>query len=921
MAALKTAWPLPVVALMIACLAGCGDSNDSATLVERARQHLAQGKTQAALIELKNAIQKDPENPDARFALGRLQLTLGEFASAEKELRHAKAAGYHAGRVNALLAQALLGQGEYDRLLKDIPASGQAAADVPVLVARARAQVATAAFPDAHASLMRALEVAPGDPEALLALAHLALAESKLSRAIEITDQLLRLSPRHRDAWTFKAQTLLAQNKPDEAISAYRQALDIDPGYHAARISLASLAIEQRQFDAARAEVGAVLKTSPNNLKARYTRARIAFEEGEYLAAREDLTAVLHTAPDFPPANLLAGSTDFALGKQQSAESHLKKALLAAPRDPRALRMLATVHLQQGRYAEARRSLDAIATQQHEASYHLIAGELALRLKQHEQAARHYAEAARLKPGNAVILTGLGLARQGMADPRAQSDLESAAALPGGGRAGAMLVLDQLHNKRFEQALASIAELEKRQGDSALLWNYRGVAFLGMKNPPRARDSFNQALKHDPTFYPATANLAQLDLRDKDPDAARRHFEDLLKSDPRHLNAMLALARLARDQAAATQWLRKAAETHPSAVEPRIGMARLLLANKRPSQALSQVREAIALAPYNPTVLDLLGAIQISLGDHTNAIGTLRKLAEVSPTPDIVLTRLARVQLAAGQTTEARRSLAEVLKSSPESLDALVLLTRLDLREARFDEARKRVMRIQTAHPRSALGFQLQGELALARKQPAEALAAYEQAQAVAPATETLIRQHGTLIQLGRRGESEARLTAWLQSRPGDLISRTTLAESLLHSGQFRAATAQYREINRRSPNNPAVLNNLAWALHAAGDPDALTFAEQAYKIRPDDASIMDTLGWILINRNQTARGLTILQQAQASAPDSADIQWHLASALAKTGDRTRARGELRRLLDSEADFSQRESARALLINLETDSR
>lgn len=921
MAALKTARALPAVVLIVACLAGCSDRDNSATLVKKAHHHLAQGNPQAALIELKNAVQKDPENPDARFALGQIQLTLGEFASAEKELRHAKAAGYDTGQVNALLAQALLGQGEYDRLLKDLPAPGQATADVPVLVARARAQVATAAFPDAQATLARALEIAPSDPEALLAQAHLALAERNLPRAIETTDQLLRLAPRHRDAWAFKAQTLLMQNRPDEAIYAYRQALDIDPAYHATRISLASLAIEHKQFDAARAEISAVLKTSPNNLRARYTRARIAFEEGKYLAAREDLTAVLHTAPDFPPGNLLAGSTDFALGKLHSAESHLKKALLAAPHDPRALRMLATVHLQQGRYAEARRSLGAIRAHQHDASYHLIAGELALRLRQYDQAAQHYEEAARLKPGNAVTLTGLGLARLGMADPRAQSDLESAAALPGGGRAAAMLVLDQLHSKRFEQALASIGELEKRQGDSPLVWNYRGVAFLGMKNTARARDSFNEALKRDPTFYPAATNLAQLDLRDKHPAAARRHFEDLLKSDPRHLNAMLALASLASNQVAATHWLQKAAEAHPSAVEPRISMARLLLANQQPSQALSQVRGAIAIAPYNPTALDLLGRIQLSLGDHANAIGTLRKLAEVSPTPAIVRTQLARVQLAAGQPAEARRSLADVLKSAPESLDALVLVTRIDIQEARFDEARKHVIRIQTAHPRSAEGFQLQGELALARKQPAEALAAYEQAQAVAPSTKILIRQHSALIQLGRRSESEARLSAWLQNRPDDILSRKTLAASLLHSRQFRSAAAQYREINRRTPNNPEVLNNLAWALHAAGDTRALAFAEQAHKARPDDASIMDTLGWILINRNQTARGLTILQQAQASAPDSADIQWHLASALAKTGDRTRARGELRRLLDSEADFSQRESARALLINLETDSR
>jgi putative PEP-CTERM system TPR-repeat lipoprotein len=581
--------------------------------------------------------------------------------------------------------------------------------------------------------------------------------------------------------------------------------------------------------------------------------------------------------------------------------------------------MLAAVHLHQGRYVEARRSLDAIRADLHDASYHLIAGELALRQKQHDKAAKHFEEAARLKPGDATILTELGIARLGSGDPRGQTSLESAIALPGGGeRAGAVLILDHLHNKRFDHALASIAEMERKQGASPLTSNYRGAALLGKKDRIRARESFTEALKRDPAFYPSAANLAQLDLLDKQPAAARKRFEDVLKADPRQLDAMLALARLARDNDTAMRWLQKAVQAHPTAVEPRLDMARLLFAAKQASQALTQAREALGLSPNNPVALELLGTIQFALGDHPNAIGTLRRLVEISPASSAARIKLARIQIAADQTADARRSLMDTLRTHPESLDAQALLVQLDLKEARYDEARKRAIAIQTAHPHAAIGFQLLGAVSLARQQPAEALTAFERAHTLTPKTDTLIQQHTALILLDRRNESEIRLAAWLKSRPGDNVARGALAESLLHSGHNKLAASQYRELNRKIPNNPTVLNNLAWASYAAGDPSALAFAEQALKARPDDASIMDTLGWILTNRNQTARGIAVLQQAQSRAPDSPEIQWHLASAFARAGNQTRARSELRRLLDSEVPFSQRDAARALLKTLET---
>ncbi|MFO7633850.1 MAG: tetratricopeptide repeat protein, partial [Caldilinea sp.] len=124
-----------------ASLTACsGESSE--TLLQKAQQSLDSGDRKAAIIQLKSAIQEDDKNAEARFQLGKLQIEMGDFASAEKELRRAREAGYDADTVNPLLAKALIGQGEFRRVLEDLPEPEKGSpVEVPLLVVRATAQI------------------------------------------------------------------------------------------------------------------------------------------------------------------------------------------------------------------------------------------------------------------------------------------------------------------------------------------------------------------------------------------------------------------------------------------------------------------------------------------------------------------------------------------------------------------------------------------------------------------------------------------------------------------------------------------------------------------------------------------------------------------------------------------------------------
>ena len=81
---------------------------------------------------------------------------------------------------------------------------------------------------------------------------------------------------------------------------------------------------------------------------------------------------------------------------------------------------------------------------------------------------------------------------------------------------------------------------------------------------------------------------------------------------------------------------------------------------------------------------------------------------------------------------------------------------------------------------------------------------------------------------------------------------------------------------------NPLVLNNLAWAEGQVGNRDkALNYARRAYAVAPHNPSVLDTLGWLMIQSGKDHdHAIALLREALASAPQSQTIQAHLNDAL-----------------------------------------
>lgn len=909
-------------ALFTGSLTSCGKFQSPQALISEARELQQKGDIKAAVIQLKNALQKDPDNAEARYLLGTIYNRAGDSKSAEKELRKALALGMDPVKVLPDLGNALLPQGQFQQILDEttkIPVEKQTA---EILTLRGNASLGLGKSQAAKALFDQVLQSKPDFSAALIGLARLALIERNIDAASQLAEQAVTKNPKDKDAWLFKADLLRAQGETEPALAAYEQVLKRDQTNTSAHVNKAFIEIGSGKFDAAKADIDAARKASPNNLLVFNAQALLDFRQGKNEAALESIQQVLRVAPDYMPAVLLAGVVHYALGSMTQSEQQLKKYLETYPGNLYARKLLASTLLKS---RQPQRALDVLAPalkiDQPDAQVLSLVGESYMQTKEFTKATEYFEKASELEPKTAAIHTALGLSKlaQGEKD-RAIEELETAAGLDSKStKADYLLVMTHLRLKEFDKALAAASALQKEQPDNPLGSNLKGAAYMGKKDFANARSSFEKAISLQPTYFSAVANLAKLDLQDKKPDLAKKRFEALLEKDKKNIQAMTALANLALSQGQqkeATTWLERSSQANPDVLQPSLLLALHYLRSGEKEKALNFTQKLQGSNPSSPEVLDLLAQVQFANGNKSAALESYQKLATMKSDSAPVQLRIASMHMAMQNQAAAADALKKALELQPDYVDAQQALASLEESRGNHEQALVIARQLQKNNSKSPAGFELEGALLIAQNKPEPAVKAFEQAFAIGKNGTLMVKLHAALTQAGKGKEADIRLAQWLKEHPDDAAARIYLAEIYLAANQNKSAIEQYQAILNNNPSHVPALNNLAWLYQQEKDPRALEFAEKAHQLAPENPGAQDTLGWILVEQGDVKRGLPLLQQASTLAPQTGEIRYHYAAALAKSGDKAKARKELEQLLATVKAFPHIEEAKALLKQL-----
>lgn len=905
-----------MVAALSTGIVACKKQESSETLVAQAKQYQQKGDMNAAMIQLKNALQANPDDGEARFLLASAYIENGDGAAADKEIRRAISLKYPSDKTAPLLARVLLAQGQPQKALDETAEEAKKNGS-DLMLYRAEALLSLNKRDDAGAVLEQALQTQPNNALLLAAKGRLAQINGDPDGAMRLADQALAASPQSQEALMFKADLLRVQRKTDEAIAQYDKVLAVKPNHRSAHIEKVYLELTNGQYDKAQADLDKAKKITPGSMLVTYTQALLDFSQNKNAAAEENIQKVLRIAPDHMPTILLAGAVALRQGSLQQSEQYLRKYVEKFPDNVYARKMLASALLKTGQSPDALSVLTpALKSGTEDLQVFALAGETYMQARDFNKATEYFEKASSKAPESAGLHVQLGLSMLQKGDTaKGIAELEKAVKLDKTPQAGLVLTRAHLSQKNFDKAQGAVTELEKQFPNNEVVHELKGLMQVGKKDFAAARASFEKSASLKPDYYAATGNLVMLSMAEKKPaeaKAALQRFLDKNKKSAEAMTAMAAMAAMEKNTPEATRWLEQAQAENPEAIGPAVRLISQYLGTEQQQKALTLARKMQVANKGSPELLELLAKSQMATKDLNGALETYSKLAGAQPKNAGVQLALANLHMLLKNPGAAEDDIKKALQLQPDYPMAVAAYSELLLIKKQPDQALAQATTLQKKHPDRAFGYSLEGDILMKLGKPAQAVAPYEKGWALSKAPDLAIKITNALHLSGKAAEAEKRLNLAIQQAPQDPRLQLFRAELSLNNKQYNQAAEQLEALLKIQPNNAAALNNLALAYQQNKDSRALATADAAYKLIGDSPSIMDTLGWILVERGDTKRALPLLQRAASLAPDAYDIGYHLAVGYNTAGNKVEARKELHRILSAGKPFSQREEAIAL---------
>ncbi|WP_144110988.1 tetratricopeptide repeat protein [Paraburkholderia sp. BCC1886] len=376
-------------------------------------------------------------------------------------------------------------------------------------------------------------------------------------------------------------------------------------------------------------------------------------------------------------------------------------------------------------------------------------------------------------------------------------------------------------------------------------------------------------LKDDMNRPEAQLAIARQQIVADDAPGARKSLEQALTLKPDYLPAALMLSQMGpEERKEGIASLEKYVQQNPKSHDARLALAQMYLASDRLDDAQKQFETMHKDNANDLTPLMALALIKIQQKNYPAAQTYLTQYAqqaEKTPGADPGQAYIYLAQLSLEQKNEAAANdwLNKIPPTSQQYMAAQITRAQLLAKQGRVDDARKLLANLQSPDPRD------------------EAL---------------LVRTDAAILFDAKRyPEAEARLQQATAAFPGDPDLAYDYAMAAEKTGHYDVMEAQLRKLIQTQPDNPQAYNALGYSLADRNQrlPEADQLVEKAAALAPNDAFIMDSVGWVKFRLGDTPDAIKLLRKAYDLQPN-AEIGAHLGEVLWKSGDQDQARAAFR---------------------------
>ncbi|UUM22330.1 tetratricopeptide repeat protein [Mycoavidus sp. SF9855] len=431
---------------------------------------------------------------------------------------------------------------------------------------------------------------------------------------------------------------------------------------------------------------------------------------------------------------------------------------------------------------------------------------------------------------------------------------------PNSGRAAqfeaALLVLSGKFNEARPILAAELAKVPADDKGEAML----ALQLLLARSPAPASglNLLQTLLKSELARPEAHLALARQQLLLNDSAKAWQSLRQALTLKPDYEAAALLLGQLGplqRQQA--IELMRAFAQKNPKSRNAHIALAQLYLADQEFDQARREFQVMRAQNPADLAPLMALALIHIQQKHYDDAQQYLQQYVhavekrKTKPELDAGQAYIYLAQIASEKKNDvlAMQWLSKINAASGQYIPALFARVQLLAKAGKVDEARKLLADLQSNEPRvKILAARTDSALLAEAQHYVEAEASLARAHKAHPDEPELLYEYAMMAEKNRH---------------------YTLMENLL------------RRLMTLQPDNPNAYNALGYSLADRGQRlnEADKLIEKASSLAPDDAFIIDSLGWVKYRLGNPLQAAKLLRRAYQLQPN-AEIGAHLGEVL-----------------------------------------
>ena len=673
-----------VLAIAASSAVACSDEAAKLRHVESGERFLEAGKIQEAIIEFRNAVDRDELWGEARYKL----------------------------------AQAYEANGDQERAYREyVRAADLLPNDSEVQIKAVTYLMLVGQYEDARSRIQRLLEREPQNAEAQILLGNALAGLQDLDGAVAQITEAINLDPGRSESYANLALVKVAQGRGAEALAAFEKAVQTDPTSVRAHLALANFQWSIGNVPAAEQSLKAAYAVDSEDILTNRALAVFYISTGRAADAETHLKFAAQASKSLAPRFALADYY-IANGRPDDARRVLEPLAANESALPGAEVRLAVLAYSAGQTVEGHRRLDAVLAREPSFSMALLMKARWLHSEGKRQTALATATAATAAdPRNAVAFYVRGLTEG--ASHRSNDAIKSfTEVIRLNPRAAiAQVQLSRLHLERnaidtavlfAEEALSNapgsvdarlalirawtargdhgraqreLTAIKKQFAAAGAVYALDGSLQMIVGNHRAAREAYERALQLDAGSIEALTGITTLDITQGNLPLALARMDAVLATGTENPDilflggkVLLAASQFER----AEKLLRRASDLDPLNLETFSLLGRLYIEQDRLAPALQEFDALAAADPKNLSAHVMAAMIVHARGDIKDARRRYNKVLQIEPRSVLAANNLAALYSEQGQNLDLAQQLAEraadQMPGHPEIQDTLGMI-------------------------------------------------------------------------------------------------------------------------------------------------------------------------------------------------------------------------------------------------------